>query len=686
MKRQVIIIFAFLLFLGMACSKIATDNTVESIPQISQKSDIWLMEDMSDRMVPGEQGGGQAVANFQEEGSKIHTELSSDGTYAQVVWNANDSFEMIAYNTETGNFPYTVYTTAHGGVNASFTYSNTISISPCYNLYPGPRKLSTYNGVPIFGITIPINQTATAGSVSPGANVSFCKTNGQVSDFHFLNAASFIKFRLTGSVVSNVTSVSFKGASDLAGDRILMVENDGTPVLTQQIYFTDDVTSNTVTLTGSFQTGVDYYFTIFPGTQYGFSMVFSDGTNRKRMVSSTKLELNRNTITDLGTIDIGNELIDDTPDNAILYIEATSGKTPVSIAVVSEGFTQDELGDFELLAKSGIDAMFSVEPFKSYKEYFNVWILKVASNESGASITDGNGNIITRKDTYFESRWGAETYNDMTANLDKVLSFVNNNCPDVINGIRSATQVATLMIINDQRYGGICHSYLNSDRCVGMVPYIGGGETISWSYPSTEAANESTMTGGTRSVTLAEKQALGICNGDWRNVMIHEFGGHGFSRLLDEYWYDSYYEATTAIPDHSYQVPYGLNISATYNNPPWQSALLDNLSNLQTINPLYSRIGVYHGGAVSIFNRWRSEKISCMIDNRKYFSTWQRMLIVDRILSMTGESFDINNFISKDDPTDPLRDIVSSSTYGSVTRTIPPKVMPMLPAPVLHNE
>ena len=128
MKRPVIIIFAFLLFLGMACSKIATDNTVESIPQISQKSDIWLMEDMSDRMVPGEQGGGQAVANFQEEGSKIHTELSSDGTYVQVVWNANDSFDMIAYNTETGNFPYTVYTTAQGGVNASFTYSNTIFI------------------------------------------------------------------------------------------------------------------------------------------------------------------------------------------------------------------------------------------------------------------------------------------------------------------------------------------------------------------------------------------------------------------------------------------------------------------------------------------------------------------------------------------------------------------------------
>ena len=74
------------------------------------------------------------------------------------------------------------------------------------------------------------------------------------------------------------------------------------------------------------------------------------------------------------------------------------------------------------------------------------------------------------------------------------------------------------------------------------------------------------------------------------------------------------------------------------------------------------------------------------MDNRRYFSTWQRLLIVQRILDIAGETFDINHFISKDDPTDPLRDIVSSATYGSVTEKIPPKIKPMLPAPVMHEE
>ena len=680
MKNQCYILF-LLLWTIAACGKIS--NEVIVLPQ-AVKSDIWLLEDQSDQKIAGKPGGGVATAEFKEEGSKTHTELSGDGTYAKVIWNPGDSFEMITYNSSTGKYPYTVYTTSAGGEVADFSYGSTLTIAPFYCVYPTISKVTQYGGTCAFGVTIPITQTATAGSISPGSNVSFCRTNTQNSDFHFLNSGSFVKFSLSGSAVSSVTSVTFKGPNTMAGDCIMMVEEDGTPVVTNEIYFPGDVKSNQVTLTGSFQTGVDYYLTVIPGTQDGFTMTFSDGTNSKTLVSNKTLSLNRSIISDLGTIDIGSDLIDDNK-NAILYVQATSGKTPVSIAVISEGFKQEELSDFEMLAKSGIDMMFSVEPFKTYKEYFNVWILKVPSNESGSSITDGSGTVITPKDTYFESRWGSETYTDMTANLDKVLAFVSNNCPDVVNGIHTGSEVATLMIINDTRYGGICHSYTNS-RCLGMVPYVYSGRTISWNYPNKEAANESTMSGGTRTVTNAEKTALGISQGDWRNIMLHEFGGHGFSRLLDEYWYEGYKSATTAITSHSYTVPFGLNISATYNDPPWQSALLDNLSTLESINPLYSRIGVYHGGDVSIFNRWRSEKISCMMDNRRYSSTWQRILIVKRILDIAGETFNLNTFFSKDDPTDPLRDIVSSATYGSVTEKIPMKVMPMLPEPVMHEE
>ncbi len=50
-------------------------------------------------------------------------------------------------------------------------------------------------------------------------------------------------------------------------------------------------------------------------------------------------------------------------------------------------------------------------------------------------------------------------------------------------------------------------------------------------------------------------------------------------------------------------------------------------TSLVSTNSKYDRIGVFHGGGVSLFNRWRSEEVSCMIDNRPYFSAWQRALI-----------------------------------------------------------
>ena len=87
-----------------------------------------------------------------------------------------------------------------------------------------------------------------------------------------------------------------------------------------------------------------------------------------------------------------------------------------------------------------------------------------------------------------------------------------------------------------------------------------------------------------------------------------------------------------------------------------------------------------------ICNRWRSEKISCMIDNRQYFSTWQRILIVKRILQLAGESFSLSDFFAKDVTIDPVRDASSSGApapagYEGNHRTY--TECPPLPPPVL---
>ena len=74
-----------------------------------------------------------------------------------------------------------------------------------------------------------------------------------------------------------------------------------------------------------------------------------------------------------------------------------------------------------------------------------------------------------------------------------------------------------------------------------------------------------------------------------------------------------------------------------------------------------------------------------MIDNRFYFSAWQRMLIVKRILKLAGESFDADAFFALDCPEDPVRDAVGSPVMGQESK-LPPIPVPPLAPPLLIED
>ena len=73
------------------------------------------------------------------------------------------------------------------------------------------------------------------------------------------------------------------------------------------------------------------------------------------------------------------------------------------------------------------------------------------------------------------------------------------------------------------------------------MPYTDNGGPMHWSFPSFTAVSDIDPTEGLRYTTNEEYEALGITNGDWRNVVLHEFGGHAFGRFADEYWNDAVY-------------------------------------------------------------------------------------------------------------------------------------------------
>ena len=129
-----------------------------------------------------------------------------------------------------------------------------------------------------------------------------------------------------------------------------------------------------------------------------------------------------------------------------------------------------------------------------------------------------------------------------------------------------------------------------------------------------------------------------------------------------------------------------LNLSANYNSVPWQE-FLDHRDELVSRDAHYDRIGIYQGGYIVMFKIWRSEKISCMIDNRPYFAAWQRYLIAKRIMTLAGEgdSFSFDSWLALDKTDDPIRDNVSSSA----TRSLPPGPViyeQPLPPPVMIED
>ena len=691
-KRYLWVASALLVLAG--CAK-SFEPAVEPEPAANTKAkDPWVLQDLSSQMKQGPAEKHVLQADFA--GTRSTVAMNEAGTSASSVWSAGDSFDMYALDASTQDLYYSTFTTVNGGADAHFTTDSGIPESlpkPYDVLYPGIEKYGFAGEELVYGLTLPTEQPAVPGGIADGLALSYTTAENLTDAVHFKSLVSIVRFKMRGSLVSKVKKVSIKGTSPLAGDAIGWPDGEGSLEVMQDIGFSGDIHSRTVTLAGDFVAGQDYFIVLLPGTQSSFQMVFSDGEGHSTSKKASEFTFPRGGILDFGTVDIGDEFTDETGDTTpILYNQASADvPKPVTIAVIPEGFMASELDTYEMLAKSAMDALMATEPFNHYREYFNIWILKAASNESGASITDGNGNVTTRRDTYFGAGWGAgdNDYGDMSADEDVIFDFVSENCPDVKQNIHPINEVPILMIINDSRYGGICQSWSDgTGYCMAPVSYDGG--TLMWGYPETEAvsATASASYSNMRQVTDEELEELGINIGDWRNTVVHEFGGHCFSRLGDEYWYESWSRKVNSISEHRWPVPYSLNISASATDPGWKADLLDDdlnaLSSLTEKDSRYGRIGVFQGAAVSMFNRWRSERVSCMIDNRFYFSTWQRMIIVKRIMTLCGGTFDTESFWAKDDPTDPVRDRTSGSTYGrknmSLIRTVP-----TLPPPVLHE-
>ncbi len=217
--------------------------------------------------------------------------------------------------------------------------------------------------------------------------------------------------------------------------------------------------------------------------------------------------------------------------------------SPVQIIVTGDGFDVYDLkkgGNFEKWGSYVMEKLFSIEPYKTYKDCFNVVLAAALSNERGVSIGDN------KKDTYFGVGWQDATHygSMMNATSRARLQSLAQQIPGY-----SSTRSFALVLCNTDTYGGLCYW---SQRAALASMCLNS----SWTAP--------------RSLTWNGRwdTSTGQTSGDVANLVAHELGGHAIGYLTDEYP-SSEFNRTSILSNQL--VGFANNLALDKSNPGWKS-------------------------------------------------------------------------------------------------------------------
>ncbi len=323
-----------------------------------------------------------------------------------------------------------------------------------------------------------------------------------------------------------------------------------------------------------------------------------------------------------------------------IYMES-SKPNPVRLVFIGDGYSAADHvygGQFDKDLNEGIEGLFSVEPYKTYREYFTVYKLAAYSKESGITITSEGIN----KNSFYKTVISGGNTTHIECNVASVWAQVQK-----IPGFTEADldDSPVCMMLNTNYYAGTCYTSIDGvgSKSVAMCPAL-------------------------------RNHQYGV---DIPMIVAHEYGGHGFGRLADEYV--NYENETIPAANKSnleawQSYGWNLNVYATNdkNTAPWSRFFG---------LPDYSHVGWYAGGHYYGLGVWRSEYISCMWDNRLYYNSQSRYLIVDRIMSIAGEEMTLEKFIQKD-----VQKTDNTSTSNNTKANYVQKFVPLAPPVMVMNK
>ena len=323
------------------------------------------------------------------------------------------------------------------------------------------------------------------------------------------------------------------------------------------------------------------------------------------------------------------------------YSTAVDPKKGVNLVFMGDCFDARDIamGSYLNGINEAIGYFFAIEPYKTYRDHFNVYTIV------GMSVDSGMGSANTIKDAKFGSQY---SLNGIAPNTDITFEYAMKAETVKRNNLH---QSLVVMVENTTDYGGICYMW-------------GDGSAIA--------------------VCPMSRDAYPF---DYRGIVQHEAGGHGFAKLGDEYIYHNAFIQSCGCPCCSHLKEFyegkgfgwyrNLSVNGDHKTVEWAHLFA---------HPDYmDKVDMYEGGYFHSRGIYRSEANSCMNNNVPYYSAISRQEMVERIMRYSGQRFSITKFYAKDVRDASNNDFVTKSVFSaseptitsmaSAAKQMPPKFM-----------
>lgn len=289
--------------------------------------------------------------------------------------------------------------------------------------------------------------------------------------------------------------------------------------------------------------------------------------------------------------------------------KASKGKG-INLIITGDGFTDADMGKggrWEDIMNRSHSAIFNYEPYTSFREYFNVYAVTAVS-ETDEILSDQRSN--TFYGIYYEQ--GINPVSSINHH-----DFVWENTPIDTNNV-DLGEVTALIVVNDDKYAGIA-SLSASSFSLGIA--------CVWETSDNPIIKPENM---------------------FPTLIAHEFLGHAFGKLADEYYADGVRiteEDKAAILNAKEHWGWWQNVE--FSDDPNQ---FKNTYWSQMLQMKYPDVGIIEGANYCGLGVWRSSGKAMMNEQVlcPFFSPVQREIIYRKIHELAGLKYSFDEFIEWD--------------------------------------